>query len=200
MVIELTCRHVLLTAARSGPLEAKMNLDEFHDWCEWSTNRTTTKIPPDVAEEFVSFINEILLSDTQITTSRLTRKAIVKAVEETVKRSGTNEELSKILPDEVFSTNWEAHSIIRNGRSPSSDGNAEITSPSCITYHQMFGHPSSVQHIDAQSDDQWLLLQVFSDYGANMLFCDVGEINYFIDPKDLKNENFEKVIGTTCGG
>jgi uncharacterized protein YwqG len=45
-----------------------------------------------------------------------------------------------------------------------------------------------------------LLLQLNSDYGVNFMFCDVGEVEFWIDKRDLVARRFDKVFATTCGG
>jgi uncharacterized protein YwqG len=45
-----------------------------------------------------------------------------------------------------------------------------------------------------------LLLQLNSDYGVNFMFCDVGEVEFWIDKRDLAARRFDKVSATTCGG
>ena len=73
-----------------------------------------------------------------------------------------------------------------------------------LVRHQMFGAPFNVQGAaeDMQGNGMVCLLQLDSDFGVHekFMFCDVGMIQYWISPNDLRNRRFDKVTATTEGG
>jgi uncharacterized protein YwqG len=68
------------------------------------------------------------------------------------------------------------------------------------SYHQMLGNAGSSQQARQVERDEVLLLQLNSDYGVNFMFCDVGEVEFWIDKRDLAARRFDKVSATTNGG
>lgn len=67
-------------------------------------------------------------------------------------------------------------------------------------YHQMLGNTRSTQEAEPIVRDQVLLLQLISDYGVDFMFCDCGEIEFWIGLDDLSARNFANVRARTCGG
>lgn len=67
-------------------------------------------------------------------------------------------------------------------------------------YHQMLGRTGSSQDSRPVGGSEIMLLQLFSDYGVDFMFCDVGEIEFWIDKDDLAARRFDRVAGYTCGG
>ena len=67
-------------------------------------------------------------------------------------------------------------------------------------YHQMLGNTRSSQNARSVDRKEVLLLQLLSDYGIGFMFCDVGEVEFWIDKQDLVDRRFDKVFATTCGG
>jgi uncharacterized protein YwqG len=69
-----------------------------------------------------------------------------------------------------------------------------------IDIHQMLGNARSSQAAPSVERDEILLLKLMSDDGVNFMFCDLGEIEFWIKPDDLKARRFDKVVATTQGG
>ncbi len=67
-------------------------------------------------------------------------------------------------------------------------------------HHQMLGNARSTQQARPVERDDVLLLQLISDYGVNFMFCDVGEMEFWINKDDLAARRFDNVSATTCGG
>jgi hypothetical protein len=68
------------------------------------------------------------------------------------------------------------------------------------SYHQLLGNAGSTQQARSVVRDDVLLLQLNSDYGVNFMFCDVGEVEFWINKDDLAARRFDRVFATTCGG
>lgn len=64
----------------------------------------------------------------------------------------------------------------------------------------MLGHAPSSQDREGINPDHVLLLQLFSDYGVTFMFCDVGEMEFWITREDLMKRDFSNVWVYACGG
>ena len=61
--------------------------------------------------------------------------------------------------------------------------------------HQMFGIARTIQGYNTNvPEEHILLLQLSSDCGADMMFGDVGMIQFWIKPEDLERLNFENTV------
>lgn len=209
VIVRLICKFLLAKQASDkkaahrkqvhphGGLEVP---DPFLFWLQWADAQDPSYLDPMRAENFLNYLNELLSSEERTVIEQRVKNAVSAAIREAVKRSGGDPQLRALLPREVFVAEWGGrHPVLIDGKS-CRIGDGLLTGPSSVTYHQMFGHPSSVQYGGVEADERQLLLQVFSDYGSNMILCDVGEINFFISAADLQEANFDKVFGTTCGG
>jgi hypothetical protein len=67
-------------------------------------------------------------------------------------------------------------------------------------YHQMLGFAGSSQTARHVNSNEVMLLQLISDQGVNFMFCDAGEVEFWISPEDLAKRRFDRVFATTCGG
>jgi len=65
--------------------------------------------------------------------------------------------------------------------------------------HQMLGNAPSAQEARNVERDEVLLLQLGSDYGVNFMFCDVGQVQFWIDRRDLAARRFDRIFATTAG-
>lgn len=68
------------------------------------------------------------------------------------------------------------------------------------TYHQMLGNAGSSQEAAPVERDEILLLYLMSDYAVDFMFCDVGEIEFWIKKDDLAARRFDRVRPATAGG
>lgn len=66
--------------------------------------------------------------------------------------------------------------------------------------HQMLGNAPSSQDARPVERQDILLLHLFSDDAVNFMFCDVGEVEFWIGKDDLAAGRFDRVRATTCGG
>jgi hypothetical protein len=65
--------------------------------------------------------------------------------------------------------------------------------------HQLLGHAPASQGVERKPNDV-LLLHLVSDRGVDFMFCDVGEIQFWIDAADLAARRFDAVRANTQGG
>ncbi len=68
------------------------------------------------------------------------------------------------------------------------------------TCHQMLGNAASSQEAAPVERDEILLLYLMSDYAVDFMFCDVGEIEFWIKKDDLAARRFDRVRPATAGG
>jgi len=66
--------------------------------------------------------------------------------------------------------------------------------------HQMFGFGFDHQYRPDEVADKILLLQLETDYTMLWMFADCGNLQFWIDPQDLKDRRFDKVVVTIAGG
>jgi len=67
-------------------------------------------------------------------------------------------------------------------------------------YHQMLGNAPSSQKARSVERNDVLLLQLQSDDGVGFMFCDLGEVEFWIDRDDLAARRFDRARAATCGG
>jgi uncharacterized protein YwqG len=64
----------------------------------------------------------------------------------------------------------------------------------------MGGHAPSSQSPFPLDFERLCLLQLQSDWGSEMILCDVGEADFWIKPDALQRGDFSDVLGDTRGG
>lgn len=118
--------------------------------------------------------------------------SIQQAMAQIIRECGEDIQLFQTIPQGWFHVMQDQHLVGRGRR-------VSIAPPE-IHFHQMFGHIKTSQW-DSKIDCQDIcLLQLHSDYGSNLMICDVGEMEFWIKPEDLAKLDFSKVWGTTQGG
>ncbi len=116
------------------------------------------------------------------------------ALRQAVVESGGNAELANNLSPDVWAfADWDHRVVLGLVEKPRNE-------PVFVRFHQMFGHIRTSQGDSVVDDPNICLLQLRSDYGVNLMSCDVGEMEFWIKPEDLRNLNFDNVWGTTQGG
>jgi len=68
------------------------------------------------------------------------------------------------------------------------------------THHQLLGHAPTSQDIGVRTAKDILLLHLVSDTGVDFMFCDCGEIQFWINAKDLAAKRFDRVSANMQGG
>ena len=66
-------------------------------------------------------------------------------------------------------------------------------------YHQMLANAGSSQEARGFERDDVLMLKLVSDSGVDFMFCDCGEIEFWISKRDLAEQRFESAWAATCG-
>lgn len=65
--------------------------------------------------------------------------------------------------------------------------------------HQMFGHASAIQDLGDIHEQHILLLQLSTDNAMNMMVGDVGAMQFWIKPEDLRKNDFSNVVYDIAG-
>jgi uncharacterized protein YwqG len=111
---------------------------------------------------------------------------------QSVRECGKNRELAEIIPYEWLIVAQNEHVALR--QRPFRNESPELH------FHQMFGHIRTSQGDSEVDEESICLLQIRTDYGSNLMICDVGEMEFSINPADLAKLDFSKVWGSTQGG
>ncbi len=123
--------------------------------------------------------------------SHALREALLQFVAECV---GTGIDTRQIH-DKIFEFAAAAHVIKRSAWGMYSSDDDE----SIAFFHQCLGNVWTAQGRPVESDQDFCLLHLKSDYGLRLPICDVGSMQFWITPADLAARNFENVWGTTQG-
>ena len=67
-------------------------------------------------------------------------------------------------------------------------------------HHQLLGHAPTSQDIGKRTQKDILLLHLVSDDGVDFMFCDCGEVQFWIDADDLAARKFDRIRANTEGG
>lgn len=114
-------------------------------------------------------------------TSYRINSALNGALLSIVQQSVTDAHMRRILPENLFE-------FFDDALRPTTEQSE----------HMMLGHPQFKTNSTRSSGIRLLALD--SDYGLNFMFCDVGMIEFWIDPQDLENLDFSRVRVLTAGG
>jgi|GEM_PF-3847762 len=126
-----------------------------------------------------------------------THKTLVSAMRRVVQRCAYDAKLCAVMPGQYFSDLADRHNlIVHNPDYPES----KYAGPYLFERHQMLGYFPSSQDTIRVTDKEVSLLHLFSDYGMDFMFCDVGEAHIFISPEDLRAGRFDKAYAATQGG
>ena len=69
-----------------------------------------------------------------------------------------------------------------------------------VRHHQLGGFVPSTQNPFPVDFPDACLLQLQSDYGTEMIICDLGEADFWIAPDALARRDFTEAFGDTRGG
>jgi hypothetical protein len=116
-----------------------------------------------------------------------------RGLESAIRYCGDHPAAAALVPLDIFNQLRDHHALVRTGVH---DGQPWLKTN---RHHQLLGHPQSTQDFMAEKN-QVLLLQLVSDYGVDFMFCDVGEIHFWIDAADLAARRFDRVRAHTQGG
>ncbi|WP_346893855.1 DUF1963 domain-containing protein [uncultured Roseibium sp.] len=200
LCINLFCRYIEGRLARWSEVPDDSDLRDFLSrlgrWKDWCSRQHGHDLDAGDARDFIDYLNRFLASEFKH--KKLIVDAIQRTLNELINQSGSDPALAGRLPESIYLAGKHQPLIKRESEdAPLPEKPARgLGQP----YHQLFGYLSSVQFNIPVNDPNMLLFQLFSDYGSNMMLCDVGEADFFIKPEDLKQRNWDKVVGQTCGG
>lgn len=112
-----------------------------------------------------------------------------------IQHAATSSKAAKLVPPQFYADNQFKHLPTYQKR--------DITSGVWNVggrYHQMLANTGSSQNASEFERDAVLLLQLISDSGVDFMFCDCGEIEFWINKSDLVKQRFHNAWATTCGG
>lgn len=194
--MELICR--ILRNRHATKLEETGFDACFEDWQLQAETLKDAKFEQRMVNAFIEDLNDFLEQAADKRYSSYLKADIERALHRLVTEAGGSAKLAKLIPEAVYTAASERHPVFLkddNGvKCPEYPG---ARSGNC--YHQMFGHLSSVQFNLPHDSAEQLLLQLFSDWGAEMSIRDGGEFDFMIEESDLFEQEFDKVKAA-CGG
>ena len=199
LCVSLFCRYIAGRQTRWNKVPDDSDLRDFLSrlgkWEGWCSRQFGHDLDANDARDFIDYLNRFFASESKHKT--LIVDAIQRTLNELINQSGSDTSLAARLPESMYLAGKYQPLIQRGSQDeplPEKPHRA-FGQP----YHQLFGYMSSVQFNLPVNNPNILLFQLFSDYGSNMMLCDVGEVDFFISPEDLKQGNWDKVVGQTCG-
>jgi Domain of unknown function (DUF1963) len=147
------------------------------------------------AEAFVAWLSEVASLPRNMGRLSLCgfNGALRRGLESAIRYCGGHPAAAALVPPELSRQLGEDHALVRMGEFL---GKPRIEK---VAYHQMLGYFLASQDI-GPNENEVLLLQLVSDYGVGFMFCDVGEIHFWIDKADLAARRFDRVRANTQGG
>jgi hypothetical protein len=166
-------------------------------WIETARQRGRDKpVDPASAKEFTTWLHEVANHDLHMRSGLAT--AVAVGMRSTVQCAASSPSVAALIPRLYYGELESQHRPARLWRF------GPITAPLeaglTHSYHQMLGNAGSTQQARSVERDEVLLLQLNSDYGVNFMFCDVGEVEFWISKADLAARRYDRVFATTCGG
>lgn len=123
----------------------------------------------------------------------LARDALTSGVTNTVRYAASSRAVADLLSPGLIEQFAQWHT-------PVAKSSLHSDAPLEARHHQMLGRAPSSQESFGVDSPKIMLLQLTSDYGVDFMFCDLGEIEFWIEPEDLIARRFDKVEAYTCGG
>jgi hypothetical protein len=153
-------------------------------------------VDPAEASEFAEWLTALANHSSQPVRSRVCAHwngSMRRGLEAAIVYCGGHPAAAALVPLDIFNQLRDQHALVRTGER---DGQPWLK-PS--DHHQLLGNHQSTQDF-RPNDNEVLLLQLVSDYGVDFMFCDVGEIHFWIDGDDLAARRFDRVRANTQGG
>ena len=193
--IGLICR--ILRNRHAAKLEETGFEACFEDWQLQADRSHETAIEQRAIDAFIEDLNDFLAQAADKRYSNYLKSDIERAMHRLVTEAGSDPDLAKHIPELVYVAAADRHPVFLKDEDgvqcPEFPG---ARSGNC--YHQMFGHLSSVQFKVAHDSPEHLLLQLFSDWGAEMTIGDGGEFDFMINESDLGEQEFDNVSAAHC--
>lgn len=138
-----------------------------------------------------------LSSDERWDIAYLVSRAVQRGMSSAIKHCGGSRGAAALVPTGYMNYLEGEHCLT----SPDTYG-IEVAAPRrriSATHHQLLGHARASQGVEVKPNDV-LLLHLVSDRGVDFMFCDCGEIQFWIDAADLAARRFDAVRANTQGG
>jgi|GEM_PF-3047635 len=194
--IALTCR--ILRNRHAAKLEETGFETCFEDWQLQAETSEESAIDRRMVDAFIEDLNDFLAQAADKRYGHYLKSDLERALHRLVTEAGVNKTLASRIPDGIYTAAADRHPVFlrdSNGvKYPNYPG-----ARSNHSYHQLFGHLSSVQFDLPLDSPENLLFQLFSDWGADLNIGDGGELDFMIDQNDLAEQSFDKVSGAYCG-
>jgi hypothetical protein len=148
------------------------------------------------AKEFEDWLTQ-LMADNRHEVSYALSRAIKRGMSHAIKYCGGSRAAAAHVPAGYMNQLEEEHLPI------SPDTYGILVAPPRrrfrTSHHQLLGRASTSQEVEPE-DGEVLLLHLVSDRGVDFMFCDVGEIQFWIHADDLAARRFDRVTANTQGG
>jgi uncharacterized protein DUF1963 len=149
------------------------------------------------ASEFKDWLTR-LGSDDRFEITLLLSRALKRGMSAAINYCGGSPKAARLVPVNYMNYLEGEHSLTF----PDTYG-IEVRAPRrriSARHHQLLGHAPATQDIGVRTTRDVLLLHLVSDPGVGFLFCDCGEVQFWIDAEDLAARNFDRVTANTQGG
>jgi uncharacterized protein YwqG len=153
-------------------------------------------VDPGTAKEFATWLHAVANLHHRVRSG--VQSAVAMGMRSTVQCAAASPSVAALIPSLYYEELESEHRPARLSRS--GPATAPLQLGLSHSYHQLLGNAKSTQQARSVERDDVLLLQLNSDDGVNFMFCDVGEVEFWIDKRDLAARRFDKVSATTCGG
>lgn len=143
--------------------------------------------------EFRNWIIE-LCSDTSETKlhSNEIADSFTRGILSAIAYAGSSPEVASLIPDLYYNALASYHLPYDQKWRNEGEHRVLRTSP---RIHQMLGHVTQIQGNGSPSgEEQLCLLQLADDDAIDLRLGDCGQVNFWIDPEDLKSRKFERVV------
>lgn len=153
--------------------------------------------PETISKEFMEWLSP-LSADDRFEIRYLVMRSVERGMSAAVKYCGGSRDAAAIVPVGYMNCLEDEHSLTE----VDTYGIAVAASRRWIEtkHHQLLGHAPTSQDIGSRSSEDVLLLQLVSDRGVDFMFCDCGEMQFWIDADDLVAKRFDRVRANVQGG
>lgn len=188
--------------ARAGSEQLRLDTEAIaRDTISWVTQAKSaglaTSMSAAEAEAFRDWMHS-LGSDPRSEIYLLASEALKRGMSYAVKYCAAAPDVACAMPPAYMNYLEDEHLMTWVSRS-----SVEVAAPDRrlgASHHQLLGHAPTSQEVNRRSDRDVLLLHLVSEAGVDFMFCDAGEIEFWIHAADLAARRFDRVWANTQGG